>query len=38
MPMQKTFFATRFGQVQGRFGIDWTTLHQLLPLRTLVAL
>src|SRR6516225_4630435 len=23
MPMQETFFATRFGQLQDRFGINW---------------
>lgn len=28
MPMQETFFATRFGQVQDRFGINWMILHQ----------
>jgi PhnB protein len=28
MPMQETFFATRFGQVQDRFGINWMILHE----------
>lgn len=28
MPMQETFFASRFGQVQDRFGINWMILHQ----------
>ena len=28
MPMQETFFATRFGQVQDRFGINWMALHE----------
>ena len=28
MPMQETFFATRFGQVQDRFGINWMVLHE----------
>jgi PhnB protein len=27
MPMQDTFFASRFGQVQDRFGINWMILH-----------
>jgi PhnB protein len=27
MPMQETFFATRFGQLQDRFGINWMVLH-----------
>ena len=27
MPMQETFFATRFGQLQDRFGINWMILH-----------
>lgn len=26
IPMQETFFATRFGQVQDRFGINWMVL------------
>jgi PhnB protein len=28
MPMQETFFATRFGQVQDRFGINWMIIHE----------
>lgn len=28
MPMQETFFATRFGQVQDRFGMNWMILHE----------
>lgn len=28
MPMQETFFATRFGQVQDQFGINWMVLHE----------
>jgi len=28
MPMQETFFATRFGQLQDRFGINWMILHE----------
>jgi PhnB protein len=28
MPIQETFFASRFGQVQDRFGINWMILHQ----------
>jgi PhnB protein len=28
MPLQETFFASRFGQVQDRFGINWTILHE----------
>jgi PhnB protein len=27
MQMQETFFATRFGQVRDRFGINWMILH-----------
>jgi PhnB protein len=27
MPMEETFFASRFGQVQDRFGINWMILH-----------
>ena len=35
MTMQETFFATRFGQVQDRFGINWMILHQRpMPPRT----
>ena len=28
MPMQETFFATRFGQLQDRFGINWMIVHE----------
>lgn len=28
MKMEETFFATRFGQVQDRFGINWMVIHQ----------
>src|SRR5512142_3060671 len=28
MPMQETFFASRFGQVRDRFGINWMILHE----------
>jgi PhnB protein len=28
MPIQETFFASRFGQVQDRFGINWIILHE----------
>lgn len=28
MPMEETFFASRFGQVQDRFGINWMILHE----------
>lgn len=28
MPVQETFFATRFGQVQDRFGINWMIIHE----------
>ncbi len=35
MPMEETFFATRFGQVQDRFGMNWMILHErAMPLRT----
>lgn len=27
MPMQETFFATRYGQLRDRFGINWMILH-----------
>ena len=27
MPMQETFFASRFGQLQDRFGINWMIIH-----------
>lgn len=28
MPMQETFFASRFGQTRDRFGINWMILHE----------
>ena len=28
MKMEDTFFASRFGQVQDRFGINWMILHE----------
>ena len=28
MPMQETFFATRFGQARDRFGINWMIVHE----------
>jgi PhnB protein len=28
MPMQETFFATRFGQLRDRFGLNWMILHE----------
>lgn len=28
MPMRETFFASRFGQVRDRFGMNWMILHQ----------
>jgi PhnB protein len=28
MPMQETFFATRFGQLQDRFGINWMIIRE----------
>ena len=28
MKIQETFFATRFGQVRDRFGINWMILHE----------
>jgi PhnB protein len=35
MPIQETFFAHRFGQVQDRFGINWMILHERpVPSRT----
>ena len=27
MPMQETFFATRFGQIRDRFGTSWMIIH-----------
>jgi PhnB protein len=28
MPMQETFFATRFAQLRDRFGINWMVIHE----------
>ena len=28
MALEETFFASRFGQVQDRFGINWMILHE----------
>jgi PhnB protein len=28
MPMQDTFFATRFGQLRGKFGVSWMVIHE----------
>lgn len=28
MPMQETFFATRFGQLRDQFGINWMIVHE----------
>ena len=28
MPMQETFFATRFAQLRDRFGINWMSIHE----------
>ncbi len=28
MALQETFFATRFGQVRDRFGINWMIIHE----------
>lgn len=28
MPMRETFFATRFGQLRDRFGINWMIIHE----------
>ena len=28
MKMEETFFASRFGQVQDRFGLNWMILHE----------
>jgi PhnB protein len=30
MPMQETFFASRFGQVQDQFGINWMNMRERL--------
>lgn len=28
MPMQETFFATRYAQLRDRFGINWMIIHE----------
>jgi PhnB protein len=28
MPMQETFFATRFAQLRDRFGVNWMIIHE----------
>ncbi len=28
MPIQETFFASRFGQLRDRFGINWMIVHE----------
>jgi len=28
IPVQETFFATRFGQLRDRFGINWMIIHE----------
>ena len=28
IPIQETFFATRFGQLRDRFGINWMIMHE----------
>ncbi len=28
MPMQETFFATRFSQLRDRFGVNWMIIHE----------
>jgi PhnB protein len=28
MPMEETFFATRFSQLRDRFGVTWTIIHE----------
>ncbi len=28
MPMQETFFASRFGQLRDKFGTSWMILHE----------
>jgi PhnB protein len=29
MPMQETFYATRFSQLRDRFGVSWSIIHEL---------
>lgn len=28
MPLEETFFATRFGQLRDRFGLNWMIIHE----------
>lgn len=28
MPLEETFFASRFGMLRDRFGVSWTLLHE----------
>ncbi len=28
MPVQETFFATRFGQLRDKFGVSWMVIHE----------
>ena len=28
MPMQETFFASRYGQCRDRFGVSWMVIHE----------
>jgi len=28
MPLQETFFATRFSQLRDRFGVLWSIIHE----------
>lgn len=28
MPLEKTFYATRFGQLRDRFGVSWSIIHE----------
>ena len=30
MPLQETFFATRFSQLRDRFGVLWSIIHERL--------
>jgi len=35
MPLEETFFASRFGQLRDRFGINWMIVHERpMPQRT----
>src|SRR2546423_14021081 len=29
MPMEETFFATRFSMLRDRFGVSWSVIHEL---------